>query len=104
MHVLQESSLLHIVQTVSGSHQASYPVGTGRGVKLTTRLLLVPRSRKRGSIYPFPHTSSWRSAWLCTGTILPLPYYWENLTNSLLHIFRVTRRGRSIIALTIRYT
>jgi hypothetical protein len=34
----------------------------GRGVKLTTHLHLVPRSRKRGSIHPLPHTSSCRSA------------------------------------------
>jgi hypothetical protein len=34
----------------------------GKGVKLTTHLQLVPRSRKRGSIHPLPHTSSWRSA------------------------------------------
>jgi hypothetical protein len=30
-------------------------------VKLTTHLQLVPRSRKCGSIYPLPHTPSWRS-------------------------------------------
>jgi hypothetical protein len=30
----------------------------------TTHLQLVPRSRKRGSIHPLPHTSSWRSAQL----------------------------------------
>jgi hypothetical protein len=33
-----------------------------RWVKLTTLLQIVPRSRKRGSIHPLPHTSSWRSA------------------------------------------
>jgi hypothetical protein len=33
-----------------------------RGVKLTTHLQLVPRSRKCDSIHPLPHTSSWRSA------------------------------------------
>jgi hypothetical protein len=32
------------------------------GVKLATRLQLVPMSRKCGSIHPFPHTPSWRSA------------------------------------------
>jgi hypothetical protein len=46
----------------SGTHQASYPMGTGvggissevkrPGVKLTTHLQLVPRSRKCGSIHP----------------------------------------------------
>jgi hypothetical protein len=34
----------------------------GRGVKLTTHLQPVPRSRKCGAINPFPHTPSWRSA------------------------------------------
>jgi hypothetical protein len=44
-----------------GLYPAFYPMGTGgtfpRGVKLTTYLQLVPRSRKRGSIHPLPHTS-----------------------------------------------
>jgi hypothetical protein len=61
-------SLLHSVQTGSGAHPA-YSMGTGasprgqsrRGVKLTTHLRLVPRSRKRGFIHPLPHTPSWRS-------------------------------------------
>jgi hypothetical protein len=34
---------------------------SGRGIKLTTHLQLVPRPRKRGPIHPFTHTSSWRS-------------------------------------------
>jgi hypothetical protein len=34
------------------------------GVKLTTHLQMVLRSRKRGSIHPLPHTPSWRSAQL----------------------------------------
>jgi hypothetical protein len=64
-------SLLHVVQTDSGAHRTFYPMGTeglfprgqsGRGVKLTTRLQLVPRSSKCGSIHPLPHTPSWRSA------------------------------------------
>jgi hypothetical protein len=33
-----------------------------RGVKLTTHLQLVLRSKIRGSIRPLPHTRSWRSA------------------------------------------
>jgi hypothetical protein len=33
-----------------------------RGVKLTTHLQPVSRSRIRGSIHPLPHTPSWRSA------------------------------------------
>jgi hypothetical protein len=35
---------------------------SGRDVKLTTQLQLVPRARKHGSIVPLPHTFSWRSA------------------------------------------
>jgi hypothetical protein len=39
-----------------------FPTGqSGRGVKLTTRLQLMQRSRKRGSINRLPHTS-WTSA------------------------------------------
>jgi hypothetical protein len=53
------------------AHLASYSVGTegvfpggksGQDMKPTTHLQLVPRSRKRGSINPLPHTPSWRSA------------------------------------------
>jgi hypothetical protein len=32
------------------------------GLGMTTHLQLVPRSRKRGSIHPLPHTPSWCSA------------------------------------------
>jgi hypothetical protein len=42
-------SFLHSVQTDSETHPASYPMGTGsigRGVKLTTHLHLMVRSRK----------------------------------------------------------
>jgi hypothetical protein len=35
---------------------------SGRGVKLTTHLQLVLRSRKCGSIHPLPYTPSWRGA------------------------------------------
>jgi hypothetical protein len=42
------------------------------GVKLTTHLLLVPRSRMRGAIPPPPNTSSWRGGYFSKGTILPL--------------------------------
>jgi hypothetical protein len=45
------------VQTGSGVHPASYPMGT-EGVKLTAHLQLVPRSRKYGPIHPLPHTPS----------------------------------------------
>jgi hypothetical protein len=56
-------SLHQRVQTGSGAHQASYPTGTralslgvkrGRGVKLTTHLHLVPRSRMRRDIPSLP--------------------------------------------------
>jgi hypothetical protein len=51
-------SLHHPVQNGSGTHPASYPMGTrgssGRGVKLTTHLHLVPRSRVSGTILPLP--------------------------------------------------
>jgi hypothetical protein len=59
-------SVLHVVQTGSGAHPASYPMGTGcafAGGKAvgvwswpTTDLQLMPRSRKRGSIHLLPHT------------------------------------------------
>jgi hypothetical protein len=40
-----------------------FPRGqSGRGVKLTTHLQLVPKSRKCGPIHPLPHMPSWRSA------------------------------------------
>jgi hypothetical protein len=54
---------LHILHTGFGAHSASNTVGTrafspresGRGVKLTTHLQLIPRSRKR--IYLYIHSS-----------------------------------------------
>jgi hypothetical protein len=58
--VVQEFLLLRAVQTGSGDHPTSYTMGTGgsflggksgRGVKLTAHLQLVPRSGKCGSIY-----------------------------------------------------
>jgi hypothetical protein len=58
------------VQTGSGAHPASCPMGTGgpflgvkrgRGVTLTTHSHLVPRSRmSRGYISPPPQAPSWR--------------------------------------------
>jgi hypothetical protein len=47
------------IQRVSGALSRGY---SGRGVKLTTHLQLVPMSRKCRSIHPLPHTPSWRSA------------------------------------------
>jgi hypothetical protein len=66
----QEFSLLHVFQTSSGPTQLPiqwvpglFPQGySGRGMKLTTCLQLVPRSRKCGSINSLPHTPSWSSA------------------------------------------
>jgi hypothetical protein len=66
-------SLLHNVQTGSGTHPASYPIGTvcsfsggkaasGRGVNLTTHLHLVPRSSMVELYLHSPDTSSWHSA------------------------------------------
>jgi hypothetical protein len=47
----------------SSGHRVLFPRGqSGRPVKLTIHLHLAPRSRKRGSIPPLPHMSSWRSA------------------------------------------
>jgi len=46
-----------------------------RGMKLTTHILQVPRLRMRGAIPPLLPTSSWRCAWLNTGTALPVPYW-----------------------------
>jgi hypothetical protein len=45
-----------------GLDDQGYRGSSGRGVKLTTHLQLVPRSRKCGSIHPLPHTPSWRNA------------------------------------------
>jgi hypothetical protein len=61
----QEFSLLHVVQTGSGAHsllsngyRGIFPRGkSDRGVKLTTHLHLVPRSRKREPIHPLLHMS-----------------------------------------------
>jgi hypothetical protein len=51
-------SLHRRVQNGFGAHPASYSMGTwgqsGRGVKLTTHLYLVPRSRMRGATPPLP--------------------------------------------------
>jgi hypothetical protein len=53
---------LHLL---SNGYLGLFPRGLSvRGVKLTTHLQLVPMSRKSGSIYPLPHTPSWRSYYL----------------------------------------
>jgi hypothetical protein len=66
----EEFALLHVVQTGSGVHPTSYPMGTGdyfSGVKLLGReadyLPPVSAEVKRiCSIHPLPHTPSLRSA------------------------------------------
>jgi hypothetical protein len=48
---------------ISNRYRVNFRRGqSGRSVKLTARLQLVPKSRIPGSIHPLPHTSSWRSA------------------------------------------
>jgi hypothetical protein len=48
---------------LSNGYRGLFPRGySGRGVKLSTHLQLVLRSRKCESIHPLPHTLSWRSA------------------------------------------
>jgi hypothetical protein len=63
-------NFLHVVQTGSGVHPTSYPMGTGvsfPGIKRPGREVdhLAPVSaevRNGGSVHPVPHTPSWRSA------------------------------------------
>jgi hypothetical protein len=58
---------------LSNGYRKLFPRGkSGRGVKLTIHLLLVPRSRMCGAIPPPPNTSSWCGAYLRTGTTLLL--------------------------------
>jgi len=60
---------------------------SGRGMKLTTHLHLVPRWKMRGAVLPLPNTSSWRGAYLSTGTTLPYLYLinitWLTILTSL---------------------
>jgi hypothetical protein len=50
---------------LSNEYRGFFPRGySGRGVKLTTHLQLVPRPRICGSIHSLPYTSSWRNAQL----------------------------------------
>jgi hypothetical protein len=52
-----------IARLLYNGNRGLFPRGySGRGVKLTAHLQLVPRSRKCGSIHPLPHTSSQRGA------------------------------------------
>jgi hypothetical protein len=75
----QDCSPLHVVQTGSGSHSASYPVGTGGsfpGVKLAIHLQLAPRSRIYVDVYL--HSSICLHGvvlnYLCTGATLSYLY------------------------------
>jgi hypothetical protein len=43
---------------------SGYRGQSGRGMKLTNHLQLVPRSRKCWSVHTLPYTPSWHSAWL----------------------------------------
>jgi hypothetical protein len=61
--------LLHVFQTGSGAHPASYLMCTGgsspgvkRQVREADHLQLMPRSRKYGSIHPHLHTPSCHGA------------------------------------------
>jgi hypothetical protein len=56
---------------------------SGRGVKLTTHLQLVPSSIKYGSIHPLPHTPSWRRS---TGTTLS---WLSGIISLLIQIFTI---------------
>jgi len=47
----------------------------GQGVKLITRIHLVPRLITRRFIPPLPNTPLWRGAYLSTVEMLPLPLY-----------------------------
>jgi hypothetical protein len=75
------TSVCHLIQTSSEAHVASYPGGgglwglfcwvlSGQGLKLTMYLYLVPRLKMHVAVPPLPHTSSWCSAYLSTGTTL----------------------------------
>jgi hypothetical protein len=63
----KEFSLLRSVRSGSGIHPIQYraifpPWLSGRGMKLTAHLHLVPRLRMSKTIPSLPHTSSWRGA------------------------------------------
>jgi hypothetical protein len=69
-----------VAQSVCGSPSflsKGYRECSGRSVKLTTYLHLVPRLRMRGAILPLPHTSSWIGTYLSTGTTLRFSYLYS---------------------------
>jgi hypothetical protein len=61
--------------------------GVKRPGRQADHLQLVPRSRKRGSIYPLPYLPSWRSAYLVK--------YRNNITFTLLYDMRLLTGGLS---------
>jgi hypothetical protein len=53
----------HFEKLIFGGLHEKHAVQRGRpGMKLTTHLHLIPRTRKCGSIHPLPHTPSRRSS------------------------------------------
>jgi hypothetical protein len=72
-----------------GAHTTSYPMcargsfprkSSGRVVKLTTHLHLMPRLRMRGAVPPLPHTSSWRGALSLPYMLQPRLWWWYSCT------------------------
>jgi hypothetical protein len=62
LYFMQVITVKYVVQTGSEAHPTSYPMGTERSsaggkAAWATHFQLVPRSRKRGSVRPLPHTS-----------------------------------------------
>jgi hypothetical protein len=63
-------SVLHSIQTVSGAHPGSYPMGIGGSFRKAKRprrdVYNSPSScaeaKNNGAIPPLPHTSSWHGA------------------------------------------
>jgi hypothetical protein len=101
-------SLLHSVQSGSGAHPASYPLGTGGsfpGGKTAGAWSWPPPPSaevKNGwAIPPLPHMSSLHSD-LSTGTTLPLPYILMNKANLHVRIVAFTKPwGTQILILWI---
>jgi hypothetical protein len=63
----RDFSLLYNVQTNSGAHPASYPMGIGGSLKRPGREAdysppSSAEAKNGGAIQPLPHTSSWCSA------------------------------------------
>jgi hypothetical protein len=87
----------HRVQNSSGAHPASYLMGTrgysGRGVKLTTHLHLVSRSKNSWGYTSTPQYTlmAWCSVKKITVTSLPLSYWhWFRFSNGCMKTFLFT--------------